>query len=128
MKVIVYGTLKRGYGNHSVLGGAEFVGDAIIAGYKLYYSYKGATSFGFPVACPCDDSSLVAEIYELPENERGQQILRALDRLEGEGRMYNRTEIPGIGEMYVGHNDCWKWDDMAECPVVDGSYLWSRAA
>lgn len=116
MKVVVYGTLKRGYGNNVVLGGSKFIESVVIKGYKLYNS-------GFPVARPSEGDSISGELWEVDS----EHTLRNLDRLEGEGRMYIRTTVAEDTQMYVGPENYWTFDRMTECPKnADGHYEWSR--
>lgn len=116
MKVFVYGTLKKGYGNNVLLNGTKFIEERTLKGYKLYDA-------GFPVAAPSEGNSIKGEVYELPENSPN---LQWLDRLEGNGRMYNRTEHDDV-ELYVGHPQCWNFSRMTECPMDNnGIYYWSR--
>lgn len=123
MKVVVYGTLKKGYGNHHFLRDAEYLGDVVVPGYKLFYSYSDK---GFPVARECEDSSLKGEIYEIPQDKLG--MVSAMDRLEGEGSMYHRTQVlDGTAEMYVGDEKFWdEFHGMVECPKVNDKFVWSR--
>jgi gamma-glutamylaminecyclotransferase len=86
MKLFVYGTLQRGYGNHRLLAGAEFLGKAVTAApYKMF-------NIGFPFILPGDDSDgyVEGELFEIDE----QKHLPSVDRLEGEGTFYVRKSIP----------------------------------
>lgn len=106
VKVFVFGTLKRGYSNHVVLGGEHrLVGEAETTScYRMY-------SAGFPVILADGDGHRVTgELYEVPPKQ-----LIHLDRLEGEGRMYDRkveevtlksgSPIPCY--IYVGCDRYW---------------------
>jgi gamma-glutamylaminecyclotransferase len=89
MKVFVYGTLKRGYGNHGYLRSSKFEGNAYSKDcYTLY-------NCGFPLAYRKPDGYPIAgEIYEVPETVLTQD----LDRLEGNGHFYTRHEREFIME------------------------------
>jgi len=106
MYLFVYGTLKRGFGNHAVLRGAEYVGRADLWGYEMY------SLGGFPGIVPCTGFSCVqGEVYEVSD-------FLSLDRLEGynpdtDNGMYLRREVE-IG---------WK-DDEGEAPAY--AYIWNR--
>lgn len=81
--VAVYGTLKRGYGNHRLLADARYVGDAVSgSAFQLF-------TVGFPVILPGTPAApgkpIAVELYEVTRRE-----LARLDRLEGNGRMYQR--------------------------------------
>lgn len=87
-KVFVYGTLRRGYGNHRLLENSEFLGNAIT---KEKYEL---TANGIPFVNPDKPTSnIVGEVYEV-DNE----TLKSLDRLEGydaklDDGWYMRREI-----------------------------------
>lgn len=106
VKVFVFGTLKRGYSNHHVLGPhAKLVGEAETTScYRMF-------SVGFPVIIEDGDGYPVAgELYDVPPKQ-----LIWLDQLEGEGRMYHRkvTEVtlksggPIECYIYVGADEYW---------------------
>ena len=131
MFVVVYGTLKQGYGNNRILSGGTgaYVRDIVVQGYKLYDS-------GFPVAIPSENDSIKGELWDIgdPEtNIESMSTLRRLDGLEGEGRMYNRVEIIIPQDhlsfnMYVGHPRFWEPEKMDELPKDnDGNYYWERS-
>lgn len=124
MKVFVYGTLKEGYGNNRLLTGHTKVGDFIVQNYKLY-------DCGFPVAWPSEGEFITGEIWDIHDS---QETLLRLDRLEGEGSMYNRTDIVAINndgqeelaQMYVGGPKYWDTERLRVCPKNSaGAYVWS---
>lgn len=129
--VFVYGTLKRDYRNHYILfeERAEFVGYAKTAGsYRMYQR-------GFPVLMEDGDGHRVSgELYRT----RASAIPR-LDRLEGEGRIYDRkithvsltdssVECSSIEcSIYVGRPDFWdrQFKDQEPMPLNgDGLHAW----
>jgi gamma-glutamylcyclotransferase (GGCT)/AIG2-like uncharacterized protein YtfP len=88
-RVFVYGTLKRGYGLHSVLHGQRFLGHAQTAPrYRLY-------DVGcFPALVEhVDGLPVQGEVYEVDA-----RTLAALDRCEGEGHLYRRAQIQLDGD------------------------------
>lgn len=122
MRIFVYGTLKQSYGNNFLLHNAKFIGNKIAHGLKLYYA-GGVGSF--PVSQPSPENSVLGEEYDI-SGEHQDSILRNLDRLEGEGYMYNRVEIePGLF-TYIGHEKAWTFNRMRECPNENGVYHWNR--
>jgi len=83
MKFFVYGTLKRGYGNHNYLKDSTFLGLArSMETYTLY-------NCGFPLAYRDREGFHVeGEIYEVED----PKVVSDLDQLEGNGIFYLRTE------------------------------------
>jgi gamma-glutamylcyclotransferase (GGCT)/AIG2-like uncharacterized protein YtfP len=82
-KVFVYGTLKKGFHNHSVLQGAEYIGTA-----NSVQKFNMINLGGFPaVLYNSDDGYQISgEIYKIND-----KILDRLDILEGEGTFYDRV-------------------------------------
>ena len=78
----VYGTLKRGFGNHRLLETADFLGECIFSGAEMY------TNGGFPIVFD-GKNEILGEVYRV-----NPTIMRILDVLEGEGSMYKRRQIP----------------------------------
>jgi gamma-glutamylaminecyclotransferase len=88
MKLFVYGTLKRGFGNNRLLRDAKFLGNArTVQPFVLLDS-------GFPVMTPVGAGNMrvSGEVYEI-DNIDNSKTLARLDALEGEGRMYDRVKI-----------------------------------
>lgn len=88
MLVFVYGTLKRGYYNNHLLESSKYVGDGftlekfcmINAGCPVIQARPGEQNY--PVA---------GEVWDIGKNE---EVLAELDRLESEGRVYDRIAVP----------------------------------
>lgn len=85
MLVLVYGTLKRGYGNHSVLGNSRFVGEATTrdSTYTLYDLgyYPGLKMSG--------NNKITGEVYMVDDPE----VARNLDYLEGYPELYTKADV-----------------------------------
>lgn len=81
--VFVYGTLKKGFGNHRLLSGAVFVGEAVtVNNYALYVS-------GIPYAYKEETISKIhGELYLVD-----RETLQSLDMLEGHPDWYRREEV-----------------------------------
>ena len=91
--VAVYGSLKKGFGNHRRLETSKFVGMAMIPG-TLY-------SLGaFPAITLEGNTDVHVELYEVDD-----PTLESLDRLEGHPSFYTRTEVTGFkgydGRAYI---------------------------
>ena len=88
-RFFVYGTLKRGHGNHGVLGNSIFLGEAV-TNSKEFNMYDG----GFPfVSINHNDEDrlgcIVGEVYETHRKD----IANNLDRLEGYPMLYIKREV-----------------------------------
>lgn len=82
--VFVYGTLRRGCGNHDLLTGARFVATGRTV-EQLTMVDLGA----FPAVVPfCGSTPIVGEIYEVDA-----ATLERLDRLEGYPHHYDRRRF-----------------------------------
>lgn len=91
--VFVYGSLKRGFHNHLLLGDpstATFMGTSHIKGrYRMsdLGAYPGLYKHNsFP------ETVIVGEVYRV-----NQDVMRALDILEGNEFYYTRQKIPTLG-------------------------------
>jgi gamma-glutamylcyclotransferase (GGCT)/AIG2-like uncharacterized protein YtfP len=112
MKIFVYGTLKHGFGNNRLLNGADFIGAAsTVRPFVLLDS-------GFPVLTPVGTGNMRVrgEVYEFID----ARILKQLDRLEGEGRMYDRKLIDVVDDdgneievwAYIGCEDAFNHNPL----------------
>lgn len=114
--VFVYGTLKRGYGNYDRIlkNTSQFVGTATTCGrYDMLDS-------GFPVIMENPDGGHVVRgdvflVHQIP-------VLDDLDRLEGEGSMYDRKEIEvelirADNKMLGGRPDIVRVQTYVGCPA-----------
>ena len=81
MKIFVYGTLKRGYGNNRILDNSEFLGEVLTApNYDLRAS-------GIPFLMH-GDYAIRGEVYEAEE-----AAVHRMDLLEGHPNFYRRGDI-----------------------------------
>lgn len=84
--IAVYGTLRKGYGNHSYLGGAKFIGSG-----KTFDKYR-MTSSGIPFLLQGKNAkganNVRVEVYSVSEYQ-----LKSIDRLEGHPTWYKREKI-----------------------------------
>lgn len=117
MKVFVYGTLKKGFGNHRLLSEFPLEKEGILEDHIIYDA-------GFPVAVPNEGTKVVGEVYDIGDCV---QTLQNLDYLEGEGRMYIRTKVTlNDGEeveTYIGPDSFWDFKAMKTFKDLgDGTY------
>jgi gamma-glutamylaminecyclotransferase len=84
MKVFVYGTLQRGQGNHRLLADQMFLGEAVTV------RHFAMVDVGFPfMLWDGEETAPVAgELFDIGDD---LECLDRLDRLESEGRMYDRV-------------------------------------
>lgn len=121
-KVFVYGTLKSGHGNNTLLRNTKKLGVASTV------SHFTLTNCGFPYMFKGEERHPVrGELYEVDE-----ETLSNLDLLEGVevghySRGIIRTRLQETGEEIVA----WAYTVGSDtgnrfliCPVVDGEYQW----
>jgi gamma-glutamylcyclotransferase (GGCT)/AIG2-like uncharacterized protein YtfP len=86
-RIFVYGTLKRGGGNHAYLAGQQFLGTARTApGFTLY----SLGDYPAMVRAPDDTAGVSGELWAVDAG-----CLQRLDELEGVAeRLYERVPIP----------------------------------
>lgn len=115
-KLFVYGTLKKGYGNHYHIEGAELIDDGHIIGYDML-------SFGaFPGAIE-GEGKVYGQVYKIDD-----EMLQSCDYLEGyradkpEHSMYIRTVVDchmrddeSVEKAFV-----YLWNGPATYPKVEG--------
>jgi len=123
----VYGTLKRGEGNHRLLGNSKYLGKGItVTNYNAYHS-------GFPMICPSDTGlPMLGEVYTVESAE----VVATLDRLESNGQFYTRVVRPvKILDFFEQEVQAWVYElpdapryAATYCPVNQehNSYFWSR--
>lgn len=98
-KILVYGTLRSGFGAHRKLTGAEYQGDARVPGYDMI------NLGGFPGIIPNPDNKdgIVGEVYD----GVGPEMLTELDYYEGyredkqDTSFYLRKEIDVGGDKVL---------------------------
>lgn len=92
--VFVYGSLKKGFGNHRLLAESQMVDNHVTEPKFSMYSL-GA----FPCVVPRGDTAIHGELYAVDD-----ETLRRLDALEGVPNFYQRHTINtmyGDAIMYV---------------------------
>lgn len=81
--VFVYGTLLSGHRNHYYLKNSRFVGVGEVKGLALF-----DVTEHYPGVVQEEDSAVLGEVYEVDS-----ATLKALDRLEGNGSLYQREKF-----------------------------------
>lgn len=128
--VFVYGTLKRGYGNHHILKNAKFVSKGeTVAKCRLFNA-------GFPVLrrrLNRDgkwNAPVRGEVFIVTDAD----TMARLDALESEGRMYHRRKKKiqfdngKVVMAYVYVGDAKFWNNRAPLyPEPVNAYEWSRS-
>lgn len=139
MKVFVYGTLMKGFGNHRVMEAAKgkFVSRAYIRDKDIYF-----VSYGSFPAVVDGDGIVFGEIYEISENDKVQHWgsemvhpIRVLDGLEGydpkrpvESNMYIRKRIVAVtpkGKKIWCSYYHWNGDVSPQLKIKSGD--WGKA-
>ena len=90
MKVAVYGTLRKGFGNNRLLESSKFVGEGKIDNnWSLFVPVVDDKMVSFPYAVEeTSDEGFVCEVYEIDD-----KTLKSLDYLEGYPSFYDRKEV-----------------------------------
>lgn len=123
MKVLVYGTLKKDYWNNRLLQGKEFVGEAVISGYKLCEHGRG----DIPFALPDPEGKIRGEVWDIQDDDNCRA---RLDALEGHPHFYRRTpartEDGQDVEFYVLSTERYN-HGLKNCPLNENNeYYWDR--
>ncbi|KAB7623625.1 gamma-glutamylcyclotransferase [Alkalilimnicola sp. S0819] len=115
-RVFVYGSLRRGEYNHSVLGDSPLLGPCRSApGYQLY-------DLGpYPAVVRGGQGRVLGEVYAVDRT-----VFAALDRLEGYPEFYDRQLMAtpyGEAWIYFARDAAADW-----VPVPEGDWAaWLRA-
>lgn len=89
MKVFVYGTLKKGFGNHVLLSESQCLGPDSLKNYSMF-------SLGYFPAIRKGEGTVYGEVYEVTPEQ-----LQRLDRLEGHPTFYERIPVVTNGNQEV---------------------------
>lgn len=92
--ILVYGTLRRGFGNHRYLESATFLGCQWIEGFKMINlgAFPGAIHTKDP------DDMIYTEAYEVDF----PTVIHCLDPLEGHPNFYTRIKIDmAFGKAWI---------------------------
>ncbi len=122
MKIFVYGTLKRGYGNNALLRDAAFLGEAVTVRKFAMINH------GVPFVIREQQLAPVAgELFDIGGN---RATLNRLDRLESNGLLYDRiTDMVNCGgklhcaSLYVRGPRAASWVDGDMCAINARGHL-----
>lgn len=105
-KLFVYGTLKKGYGNHGYIGGSKLITQsAVIDGYDMY------SLGGFPGVVK-GKGTVYGELYEIDDETLGHcDLLEGYRAKQPDNSMYIRTDVT-----------CTIGDDLNDSAFI---YLWN---
>lgn len=109
--VFVYGSLRRGQGNHGLLHRAHFVRETHLRGA---FEMVSLGSFPGVFRQPEADRRLAGELYAVDEH-----TLALLDRLEGHPRFYERQPVE-LACRQVAWVYILPAESVADRPVVEG--------
>ena len=100
-EVFVYGTLKKGGGNHHFLKDSDFVRHEILKDHAIYVP----KNMRFPLMLKSKGDKVYGEVYRITST-----TLAKLDMLESEGHLYNRINDVELGFQYYlfNENDAWE--------------------
>lgn len=104
--IFVYGTLKKGLRNHSLLESSEYLGE-FKTGPKFTLSNFGR----YPVVSGGGETAILGEVYSISDN-----TLKILDKLERHPDWYHRIliETP-FGDAYIYIMD---ESDVIDQPII----------
>lgn len=109
MLIAVYGTLRKGYGNHYLIQESIFLGKTKTEPHWTMYISGG----GFPVLIPGENSAVI-EVYDID-----QKTLNRLDMLEGFPDFYNRKVInTEYGDAWIYFMQSYK----SNLSITSGDY------
>jgi len=88
IRVLVYGSLRKGLGNHFYVAEAEYLGDYIIPASEGYRMVSLGYFPGIIESGPIKATDIVAECYRVSAEQ-----FDALDALEGHPTFYTRVQV-----------------------------------
>lgn len=113
MKLFVYGTLKKGHGNHSLLDGSHFLGEL-----KMWMPFEMYDLGLFPALC-CSRGNLCwieGEVYQVSDT-----VMDCVDVLEGYPDLYEKTTL----NTKFGDTTLYYFNNKENCSVIipDGKWV-----
>lgn len=119
--LMVYGTLKKGYGNCRLLGSAYYVGECVTK-----QSSFSISASGLPMVYLADNGHRVkGELYIVSPDD-----MLAIDSLEGHPNWYCRQRVPledgTLAWLYIMKSSDGDDTHMKTVEPVDGIVEWTR--
>ena len=110
--VFVYGTLRRGHGNHVLLKDSKFIDAGLTKDkYAMYHT-------GIPFVNEDEQvSNIFGEVYQVSGH-----VLKMLDLLEGHPSWYIRKKITVCGSKKKYHAWLYFNDDKSGVLIESGDY------
>lgn len=101
-KIAVYGSLRKGRGNHRLIEHSNQLSQEVVS-----IPFRMVSLGGFPGLLPDEqDNDIVIEVYEVDD-----QTYKNVERLEGYPRFYQRTDIQtsqGEAGIYILEDPYYK--------------------
>lgn len=107
--VAVYGSLRKGFNNHTLLKDCEQVGVTKLQGFKMH----SLSAYPAVYHSQDDNAIITVEVYEVSDSV----LERDLDRLEGHPVFYKREEVDtefGKAWVYVMVSDRYRNNPIVE--------------
>jgi len=108
-KIIVYGSLRKGHGNHRYL----LSDSQLLSTEVINIPFAMISLGGFPGLIPSEEHhDITVEVYEVTD-----EVYRSVESLEGYPRFYQKAIVPtslGDYEIYVLEDQRYQTDDIIE--------------
>lgn len=119
-KLFVYGSLKRGFGNHRFLWDSVFIGTTTTADS----TYSMLTLGAFPAIIAEGEDAIEGELYEVDDD-----TLEQIDMLEGNGAFYDRSQVllsnGEVAWMYLLVGE-FALSRASKMEAIDGVAVWKE--
>ena len=100
MNIAVYGTLKKGFWNHPLMDGLEFIKKSFVKCYWITWGWFPTAQFK-QLKNTDERILLEVEVYEIPNSSQGNNKLQQIDSLEWHPSRYERIQIKDEDEDII---------------------------
>lgn len=133
-RIFVYGTLKRGLSNHTLIAGSRFVGPAATTERFRMIADSFPVLLSFP-----EGLAVAGELYEVDTETRARLDHLERVREDGSGSYVRRAtevhhwdgekRIASLAELYVGNPSRWQTSPWLEWHITNsvGQLEWPMA-